>query len=351
MITSGMFTMSSFPLCRAGRLMLVALLIAAGVLPAHGGNGASSSWLRGSLATDLEEPGKGGDKGASSLPVSDPAYAAFEAGKYLTALKEAQKAAKRGEPQAYTLMGLIYEDGLGVAQDFQKAAQYYKKGAALGDDNARVGYGLLLAQGKGVPQNYREAARYLELAAKNGLKSAQYNLALLYARGVDGVEDPARAVLWLVKAAGQGHVRAQYDLGTLYALGRGVARNPKKAAQWMGRAAEAGDPDAMLDYAIMLFKGRGVRKNKALAVEYLRRSAIKGNLVAQNRLAGLYRTGIVEKETLILERNLVEAAKWHLIARARGLSDARLDLFMGSLRKDERAAAEKAAQKWRRDNL
>lgn len=315
---------------------------------------ASSSWLRGSLTP--EEPTLKSGSGAvgearNSLDLNDPAYAAFEAGKYLTALKEAEKAVKRGEPQAHTLIGLIYEDGLGVPQDFKRAASHYKLGADLGDDNARVGYGLMLAQGKGVEKNLAQAAKYLEQAANNGLKSAQYNLGLLYARGIDGVEDPNQAVLWLIKAAGQGHVRAQYDLGTLYALGRGVAGNAKKAAEWIGRAAQGGDTDAMLDYAVMLFKGRGVAKNKAQAVEHLRRAAIKGNLVAQNRLAGLYRTGIVEKETLVLERNLIEAAKWHLIARSRGLSDARLDLFMGSLRKNERAAAEQAAAKWRQENL
>ena len=308
---------------------------------------ANSSWLRGSL--DLE--GAGPSARSRRTSTDDAAFAAFQEGKYLTALKEAKKLAAKGKAHAHTLIGLIYGDGLGVAPDPVKAAQHYKKGAELGDENAKVAYGLLLAKGTGVAQNEKLAAKYLEGPAENGHPTAQYNLALLHMKGVDGVEDYSQAAFWLMKAASQGQVRAQYDLVTLYALGRGVTRNDAKAAQWLGQAADGGDKDAMLDYAILLFKGRGVKKNKARAVKYLARSAEKGNIVAQNRLARLYRTGIVEKEVLVLERNYVQAAKWHLISRMRGLSDARLDLFLASLRKNERQEAEKAAKKWLEETL
>ncbi|HML28004.1 MAG TPA: hypothetical protein PKE16_04040, partial [Hyphomicrobium sp.] len=44
----------------------------------------------------------------------DAAYTAFDQGQYLTAMKLAQEAAARGEPQANTLIGRIYREGLGV---------------------------------------------------------------------------------------------------------------------------------------------------------------------------------------------------------------------------------------------
>ncbi len=47
----------------------------------------------------------------------DPAYDAFEQGNYLTAIKEAEKAAARGGPAAHTLLGEISSKGLGVARD------------------------------------------------------------------------------------------------------------------------------------------------------------------------------------------------------------------------------------------
>ena len=66
------------------------------------------------------------------------AYAAFAAGKYLTALDLAQKEAETGSKEAYTLIGEIYSEGLGVPQDFAKAANAYAKGADLGDTNAQL---------------------------------------------------------------------------------------------------------------------------------------------------------------------------------------------------------------------
>ena len=46
----------------------------------------------------------------------------------------------------------------------------------------------------------------------------------------------------------------------------------------------------------------------------------------------------------------VEAAKWHLLARAAGVSDFNLDLLLGKLKPEERAAADKAAADWRSEH-
>ena len=63
----------------------------------------------------------------------DAAYIAFDQGQYLTALRLAEAGAERDEPQALTLMGRIYERGLGVPVDTLKAAQLYRRGAELGE--------------------------------------------------------------------------------------------------------------------------------------------------------------------------------------------------------------------------
>ena len=44
----------------------------------------------------------------ANLPQDDSAYAAFDQGQYLTALKLAEEAARRDDPQAHTLIGRIY---------------------------------------------------------------------------------------------------------------------------------------------------------------------------------------------------------------------------------------------------
>ena len=43
----------------------------------------------------------------------------------------------------------------------------------------------------------------------------------------------------------------------------------------------------------------------------------------------------------------IQAAKWHILARAAGESDIKLDLMVISLRPQERKQAEALAQEWR----
>ena len=110
-------------------------------------------------------------------------------------------------------------------------------------------------------------------------------------------------------------------------------------------AARKGNADAQIEYAILLFKGRGVAKDQARAAEFMRSSAIKGNPVAQNRLARLYAYGVAVKQDLVL------AATWHLISRAAGIGDMRLDILLSQLTKTQRLTAEKAAENWKTGDL
>ena len=129
------------------------------------------------------------------------AYAAFAAGKYLTALELAQKEAEGGSKEAYTLIGEIYSEGLGVPEDFDKAADAYAKGADLGDTNAQLSLGLLMAEGLGVKKDVRMAANLFEQAADSGNPAAQYNLALMYLQGQGRAADEAKAAEWMTKVA------------------------------------------------------------------------------------------------------------------------------------------------------
>jgi hypothetical protein len=52
-----------------------------------------------------------------------------------------------------------------------------------------------------------------------------------------------------------------------------------------------------------------------------------------------------------VEADPVQAAKWHLLARAAGVSDFDLDLMLSKLTPEQRAAADKAAEAWRDDRL
>jgi TPR repeat protein len=75
--------------------------------------------------------------------------------------------------------------------------------------------------------------------------------------------------------------------------------------------------------------------------QFFRSAAEKGIASAQNRLARCYAHGAG------VEANTVEAAKWHLIAKAGGVTDDGLEQLVAKLSKADRAKAQQAATEWR----
>ena len=106
-------------------------------------------------------------------------------------------------------------------------------------------------------------------------------------------------------------------------------------------AGAAGDNvDAEVEYAIALFNGVGVARNEAAAAALLQKAARRGSPIAQNRLANILALGRG------LPADPVAAIKWHMIAKAGGVSDIPLDEFSQKQKPEVRAAAHKAAQPW-----
>ena len=53
--------------------------------------------------------------------------AAFVAHDYAKALKEFEPLARAGDMQSQHILGMMYDEGQGVAQDYAKAADWYQK--------------------------------------------------------------------------------------------------------------------------------------------------------------------------------------------------------------------------------
>lgn len=286
------------------------------------------------------------DDAEAMKPGSDAAYEAFDQGKYLTALSIAAKQANQGDAIAHTLVARIHAEGLGVPQSSELAAQWYARGDELGDPEAALGLGTLYARGEGVKQDYNRAAELFEKAAAKGHPEAAYNLALLFLSGKGKPELPHRGFMLMQYAAEKGVIAAMYDVGTLYATGTGTEANAFEAAKWIGKAANAGHPEAEIDYAVILMKNHELpqdqlEKMRHRAVELLRAASRKGLIVAQNRLAHSYLDGLGTR------KNPVEAAKWHLIAKAGGHADPALDKAVAALSPGDRQKATLAAAEWR----
>jgi uncharacterized protein len=143
------------------------------------------------------------------------------------------------------LAGLA-EDAIAAygAGDYATAATLWRQLADQGDATAQYRIGIMYNNGEGVPQNYTEAARWFRLAAEQGDAKAQFLLGFLFAAGNGVSLNDAEAARWFRRAADQGEARAQFLLGSAYAEGAGVAQDYVSARMWFELAAARGEPNA-----------------------------------------------------------------------------------------------------------
>jgi hypothetical protein len=132
---------------------------------------------------------------------------------YKEAHAKLQALASKDHAKSITLMGLLYERGLGVEKDAAKAADCYKRAAEKGlpEAESRLGH-LLLDTETTVQKDATSAEHWLQKAANHGVAEAQATLGKLYYEGNHLPIKNSEAVHWLRRAAEQGHVEAQQML-------------------------------------------------------------------------------------------------------------------------------------------
>src|SRR5437773_3207039 len=92
------------------------------------------------------------------------------------------------------------------------SAEDLHKQAAQGNAWAQHNLGVLYDNGRGVLQDYVKARGWYEKAAAQGNAWAQHNLGVLYDNGRRGPQDYVKAQAWYEKAAGQGKTCAQHNV-------------------------------------------------------------------------------------------------------------------------------------------
>ena len=229
-------------------------------------------------------------------------------------------AAERGNPDAQFNLALLYDSGKGVQVNKEEAAFWYRKAALTGHVGAQYNLGLMLENGDGVLRDPIAAAQWYRKAAEQGHAKAQNNLGVLYDKGIGVAEDKAEAARWYAAAAEQGFARAQFNLGVMFDFGTGVPLDDAEAAKWYRKAAEQGDVEAQFNLALMLDAGEGIQSNKAEAAVWYRKAAEQGNAAAQNNLGVLLDSGDG------IPRAPEDAAYWYEQAAQRGNTSAMRNL-------------------------
>ncbi|MDD0759736.1 tetratricopeptide repeat protein, partial [Shigella sonnei] len=67
--------------------------------------------------------------------------------------RENLQAAEQGNAAAQFNLGVMYENGQGVRQDYVQAVQWYRKASEQGDAQAQYNLGLMYYDGRGVRQD------------------------------------------------------------------------------------------------------------------------------------------------------------------------------------------------------
>lgn len=98
------------------------------------------------------------------------ATSAYSRGDYVRAVSALSPLAERGNARAQALLGFLYENGFGVPQAYDAAADLYQRAAMQGDPFGQCRLGLIYDKGHGVPQDVILSYKWLDLAAAHAAK-------------------------------------------------------------------------------------------------------------------------------------------------------------------------------------
>jgi serine/threonine protein kinase/TPR repeat protein len=189
-------------------------------------------------------------------------------------------AAGRGHPQAFTQVGLMYSNGLGVARDLDQAVWWFREAGERGDAAGLTCLAECYLYGKGVQKDEQEGVRILKDAVSHGDARAMNLLGTCFHRGTGAAADYKEAMRLFSRSYELGYNDALGNLGVLYMNGDGVARDPKRAVDLFLTGAKKGNAYCMYLYAKCLETGSGTEPNRGQAESWYRKSADGGNLRA-----------------------------------------------------------------------
>jgi len=189
------------------------------------------------------------------------------------------KFAKQGVPEAQSLIGFMYKHGMTkkALPNFEEANKWYLKAAVQGDVQAQYHMGVSFERGVGIKQDYTRAVKWYIEAGEQGNVKAQYNLGVLYSSGKYVNQNLDSAFFWYQNAGELNHLMAQNNLGIMYMNGLGTEVNVSNAVKWFKKAASQNNSNAQYNLGTLFFNGVGVPENKKTAKNWFQKSADQGN--------------------------------------------------------------------------
>lgn len=260
-----------------------------------------------------------------------------------------EQRAAAGDAQAQFELGHAYEEGNVVAQDDEKAIEWFRKSAEQGNAQSENSLGVMYALGRGVTRDREEAVLWYRKAAKQGSADGIYNVAISYYNG-EGVEPNLNdAAAWMMAAQRKGDAQAtealkhisqelsdrmdlsKFRLAVLYEKGEEIPKDQNAAAALYKELAEEKQlvwfvSQSRYKLCQMYAAGQGSPQDYAEARSWCKKSGTEFSLIVLGRMA---------EQGLGQEKNPQEAIEYYREAAARAIPDgymdtARLNLASGS---------------------
>jgi TPR repeat protein len=200
--------------------------------------------------------------------------------------------AESGDAAAELRLGIMYDRGIGVERDFDRAFECYLSAAEKGDSLAQLNTGVCYGAGIGVEMSKEDALYWLEKAANDPrLPEARYKLGTALWKRPTDPGDRARG-FELLKASADPPVNnqeAQYEVGVAYEDGDDVvAQDFAEAKRYYEMAVASGFEPARVNLANMALLGKGGPKDIDRGIQILERAAVQQATMAMCNLGDIY---------------------------------------------------------------
>jgi len=162
---------------------------------------------------------------------------------YHAAIRYLREAVAKKDMNAHWLLGRMLSEGKGIPAPAHEEALVYLEIASKNNVvQANFNLGVMYEYGLGVTANFDKAAEYYRIGAENDHWESAYHLALMYAyaRGVQ--QDFKRALSLFERAARARHAPSHYYMGVFRLYGYGCMIDYEIALGWFERAAAFDDP-------------------------------------------------------------------------------------------------------------
>lgn len=133
-------------------------------------------------------------------------------------------------------VGFIYY----TRKDYSQAKYWFEKATAKGSAVGTFSLAYIYEYGLGVELDINKAIELYEKSANGGYVNAMFNLGLIYLNGTKTKGDPTKSKFWFRKAAEMGDAEAMVYLGESYLIGDSVMQNHDEAIFWFQKSCNAG---------------------------------------------------------------------------------------------------------------